>query len=343
MSRLAPVFAALLAVVSCAAPDDADRTEAALTSTDPAVSLYAVVDLPRTALTEGLSGTTFDEATSTLFALSDVAPRIVPLHASADYRSWTVGEPIALTGRKTYEWDGEGLALVDGDFYAVTIETRPLVERFDAGGARLGVVSMPSRFSAQHPGNKGLESLAVDPSGRHLFTANEAALTYDGDVASKAQGTVVRILRKDLETNEQSEFAYLTEPLGEGGPGDMGVSELVALSADELLVLERGFQHGYGNTVRVFRVSLGGAIDVANTSSIAGAVVPKTLFVDLAELPSAGVTHPSTQPNPLLDNYESLSLGPRLEDGRRLVFVTSDDNQSAGQVARILVLAARDL
>ena len=55
------------------------------------------------------------------------------------------------------------------------------------------------------------------------------------------------------------------------------------------------------------------------------------------------MTHPSTQPNPILDNYEALAIGPALADGRRLLFVTSDDNASASQVARVLVLAVRGL
>jgi hypothetical protein len=37
------------------------------------------------------------------------------------------------------------------------------------------------------------------------------------------------------------------------------------------------------------------------------------------------------------------ALGPTLADGRRLVFVTSDDNAQASQVARVLVLAVRGL
>lgn len=42
-------------------------------------------------------------------------------------------------------------------------------------------------------------------------------------------------------------------------------------------------------------------------------------------------------------NYEALSLGPSMPDGTRFLFVTSDDNASATQVPRILVLAIRGL
>lgn len=60
-------------------------------------------------------------------------------------------------------------------------------------------------------------------------------------------------------------------------------------------------------------------------------------------LPAGNTKHPGTQPNPILDNYEALAVGPTLADGRRLLFVTSDDNASTTQVARVLVLAVRGL
>jgi hypothetical protein len=189
---------------------------------------------------------------------------------------------------------------------------------------------MPAYFSEQATGNKGLESLAASPDGRYLFVANEAALTTDGAKATKSAGTTVRILRRELEGGADVEKKYTTEPLGEGGNiGDTGVSEVAALSDHELLVLERGYQPDYGSTVRIYRVDLDEDADV----------LTKALVVDLATLPSEGIDHPGTQPNPILDNYEALALGPTLEDGRLTLFVTSDDNGSAEQVARVLVLA----
>jgi hypothetical protein len=310
------------------------------------VSLYARIDLPRTGATQALSATAFDPATRTLFALQDTGPNIVPLVANETFDALTVGAPLPLTGRPDAAWDGEGLVRDDGGFIAVTVETAPTVERFDAAGTRTGAVTFPARFADQAPGNKGLESLTLSPSGRFLFSANESALTTDGVAATKSKGTTVRILRRELATGADRESAYRTEPLGAGGAtGDMGVSELAAVSDDVLLVLERGFQAGYGNTVRLFRVDLAGAERVDAVASLTDAtpVLTKTLVVDVASLPPGDATHPGTQPNPLLDNYEALAIGPALADGRRLVFVTSDDNASATQVARVLVLAVRGL
>lgn len=361
--RLAPTVL-LLAVLACSsssvpgepAGDDPDAgsdprapTEASTdddASATPAVSVHAVVDLPRTIATQGLSATAFDPTTRTLFALQDKRAAITPLIAGEGFDAFTVGTSIALTGRTDAAWDGEGLVRAAGGYIAVSVETAPVVERFDGTGKLTGAVPMPAHFANQAPGNKGLESLTLSPSGRYLFTANEAALTSDGATATKSKGTTVRILRRELATSIDTEVAYRTETLGAGGAtGDMGVSELAAVSDDVLLVLERGFQAGYGSTVRIFRVDVTSAARVEAIASLTDAtpVVTKTLVVDLSTLPAGTVTHPGTQPNPILDNYEALAIGPSLPDGRRLIFVTSDDNASASQVARVLILAVRGL
>ena len=121
--------------------------------------------------------------------------------------------------------------------------------------------------------------------------------------------------------------------------------EIAALSESELLVLERGFVAGQGNTVRIFRVSLDGAEDVSGEPSLAAPglePVEKELLVDLADCPPGGATTPGTQPNPLLDNYESLTLGPRLPGGSRALLLQSDDNFSTGQVTRVVALGVEN-
>jgi Esterase-like activity of phytase len=47
----------------------------------------------------------------------------------------------------------------------------------------------------------------------------------------------------------------------------------VALSEDELLAMERGFQADVGNTIWIYRVSLKGAKDVSNVKDLAASNV----------------------------------------------------------------------
>ncbi|MBL8605880.1 MAG: esterase-like activity of phytase family protein [Myxococcales bacterium] len=330
---------------SDASPVDGATADAGVDAGAARASVVAVFDLPRAPATQGLSSTFYDEANGFLYALSDLTPSITPIEPSKDWKTWTPRPPLDLVGRPGATWDGEGLARAGGRFVAVTVETTPLVETFDDKGTYQGVVPIPAVFAQQRAGNKGLESLAASPDGAWLFSANEQALTVDGAGPTRTEGSLVRILRLEVSSSATTQAAYRTEPLGPGTGGDMGVSELAALSPTRLLVLERGFQSDVGNTVKIFEIDLAGAVDVSGSAALSASspVVAKSLVVDLGTLPDTGVTHPGTQVNKLLDNYESLSVGPTLPDGRRLLFLTSDDNAQTTQVARVLVLAVRGL
>jgi hypothetical protein len=63
------------------------------------------------------------------------------------------------------------------------------------------------------------------------------------------------------------------------------------------------------------------------------------LLFDLANCPPSGAQNPGTQPNPLLDNFEGMTLGPKLPSGRQALILISDDNGNASQVGRIIALA----
>ena len=241
-------------------------------------------------------------------------------------------------------FDGEGLTLTRRGDLLASSETEPSIRRFSIDGELLEELPVPQKFRVASQGqaqrNQTFESLALAPNGRSLFTAVEGPLTPDGRTAEGENR--IRILRYEDRGpggfQPVEEFFYLTEP-------GQGVVEIVALSEDELLVLERGFQSGVGNTVRVFRVSLSGAEDVSDEPSLAApglAPVEKELLVDVADCPASGATTPGTQPNPLLDNYESLALGPRLPGGRRALLLQSDDNFSAGQVTRVVALGVEN-
>jgi hypothetical protein len=309
------------------------------------VALLAHVDLPRNSGTRALSGTVYDEASRTLLAVQDTAPGLLPFVVSEDFLTVTAQAPRSIVGRTRTGWDGEAITQVGSELYVLTEETVPTLERFDLEGRALGQVALPAVFSEQRAGNKGIEALAASPSGKALFFANEQALLPDGAGPSKSTGTVVRLVKRDLPEGTFHTYAYRTEPLGAGTGGDMGVSEVLALSDDRVLVLERGYQSDFGNTVRIFMVDLASASELGDLARLPPdvTVVPKVLLTDLGALECATCTHPGKQDNPLLDNDEALALGPRLPDGRRVLFVTSDDNSSSTQVARIVVLAVRGL
>jgi hypothetical protein len=221
-------------------------------------------------------------------------------------------------------------------------DAQPGIRRFSLEGRLLGDLPVPDRFLIGR-NNLSFESLALDPSGTELFTIMEGPLPEDGETGD-LRGRL-RLLHYRGETPEAfapvAEYHYQTEP--GRGPGEVGAVELIALSAERLLVLERGWVRGEGNTVRIFQVSLEGAGDISELASLAVPQAPppleKELLVDLAHCPSGGAMSPQSQPNPLLDNFEAMALGPPLPDGRRSLVLVSDDNRSPFQVTRVVVLA----
>jgi hypothetical protein len=242
------------------------------------------------------------------------------------------------TGRN---FDGEGMALLPDDTLLIASETEPAIRRFALDGRQLAELPVPQRFlvapRGEAQGNGTFESLALTPNGQSFYTAVEEPLAPDGS-ASDGKNRL-RILRYDRQPGGNftpgAQFFYLAE-------AGQGISDMAALNDQELLVLERGYVPLLGNTVRVYRITLAGAADVGGQASLAAAgltPVAKTLVFDLASCPPSGARAREPQPNPLLDNFESLAVGPTLPDGRRTLVLVSDDNFSRVQTTRFVALA----
>ncbi|MDB4942298.1 MAG: hypothetical protein JWP97_1832 [Labilithrix sp.] len=305
----------------------------------PGVAVYSWFDLPTgDKRARELSGVAWDDATRTLWAVQDASANIVRIVPDRALRTWTLGATIALD--VSFPLDLEGIVVLD-DGFIVASEKGPRVLEIDRAGRLRRDIALPAHF-AKARDNKSLESLTRSPSGRYLFTTSESALSCDGEISSDRSGSMLRILRIARDTGQYEEHAYSTDAVPHAS-GDFGVADLAAISDDELLVLERGWSRGSGNTARVYRVALADMrASCLGTAALAEGApsVAKRLVVDLVQLPARGLPAPKQQqPSPLLDNYEGLTLGPVLPDGRPSVILVSDDNNRADQTARILVLA----
>ena len=302
------------------------------------VELYSWFDLPSDdPRSRELSGIAWDDATRTLWGVQDATANIVPILPDRDFRRWSLGNSIEL--RTNFPLDLEGVVVLK-DGFIVASERGPRVLEVDRQGKLRKDIALPEHFAKARV-NKSLESLTMDPAGTYLFTTSEASLNCDGEVATAANGARLRILRIARKDGAYEEHAYTTDPLPRAS-GDYGVADLAAISTDDLLVLERGWTHGAGNTARVYRVEL----TDASTSCLAlyslGADAPtlaKELVIDLATLPAQGLpAAKQQQQTALLDNFEGMAIGPRLPDGRASIILISDDNGRSDQFARILVL-----
>ncbi|MQA85029.1 MAG: esterase-like activity of phytase family protein [Streptosporangiales bacterium] len=239
------------------------------------------------------------------------------------------------------DFDGEGLVVERGGATLLaSSEVEPSIRRFRlSDGRQVAEFRVPSRFRVTPEGeaeqNQTLEALAATPSGRVLYAGMEGPLAPDGRDAEDRG--LQRVLRYDGRSGRgyvpTAQYAYRTDPA-------LGLVELVALGGGQLLALERGFVEGFGNTIRVYRVSAKGAPDVTGVASLGTAEDPgtflrKELLVDLAACPPSGATAKQPQPNPLLDNVEGMALS-----GRTL-YLISDDNANPSQTTRVYALGAR--
>jgi hypothetical protein len=125
----------------------------------------------------------------------------------------------------------------------------------------------------------------------------------------------------------------------------LGVPEVTALPDGRLLVLERGFTAGVGNTVRLYLADPRRATDTSSIENLTGQdgvrLIRKTLLADLAACPDLGATAKQPQPNPLLDNIEAMAVTGRAKGGALKVLLASDDNQNPAQTTRFYSLRVR--
>ena len=244
--------------------------------------------------------------------------------------------------------DTEGIALVPDGFL---VSTEPIVRKgvqaFIGAHGPDGVlrreIPLPARYRTEGErgirDNLGFEGLATTRDGRYLFAGLENALAQDGPTADVGVPSRSRLLRFDLRTpGRPAEFVYVVDavspapPDAEAARGN-GLSDLLPIDDEHVLVLERQFIEGIGNGLRIYEVSLEGATDVSGLDSLKGAsFVPasKSLVVDFADI--------GIRP----ENFEGMTFGPPLPDGRSTLVVVSDDNFNPAQDPTTFVVLALD-
>lgn len=217
----------------------------------------------------------------------------------------------------------------------------PFVRHARRDGTWLAALQLPDMFrvSKEEKGprdNMAFEGLSFAPDGNSLWVSMEAPMLQDGGLPTPSSGAVSRITRLDREGRMLAQVAYPVDPIpatpGPGKAADNGISEILAVDARTLLVLERAAVQdaagAYRNHVRVYLVDTDGASDVRGVAALAGASyrpAAKRLLLDLGTL---GIR---------LDNLEAISFGPRLANGHDSLVIVSDDNFSARQVMQFLL------
>jgi len=326
----------------------------------------------------GLSGLTYDPTRGVYYALSDDRSEFNPARfytldidlsdGSLDAGDVEIlgvttlrnenGEPFPLRSI-----DPEGIARSSVGTLFISSEgdasnqVDPFVSEFSLTGEFIRSLPVPDGFSPTADQSRGIrnnlafESLTITPDNRFLYTATENALFQDGPAATLEDTSLARVIQYDLTTGQPvKQFFYETDTVAAAPDPALGFStnglvELLAIdNTGTLLALERSFSLGAGNTIRLYQVRTQLTTDVSGVESLivpedtpfdaepgdlfgVDAIAQKELLLDFADL---GLT---------LDNNEAIAFGPRLEDGRQTLIVTSDNNFSSTQFTQVLAFA----
>lgn len=270
-----------------------------------------------------------------------------------------VPDPEAIRWRpqtRSLLWTSEGDVRRDGD---------PALFEMAADGRQLRRFSLPAHFKADPSGrnaergprdNLSFEGLTLTPDGTSAWVAMENALVQDGPEPSvAAPGGPCRFTRFDLTTGEATtQRAYIPDAIPEPpvpaiGFADNGVSEILALDTHRLLVLERAYMMGVGNSLRLYLVDTREGSDTLAEARLPPATapswspMPKTLIADFSTFVGMQQNERTGGRRGLkrLDNTEGMAWGPRLpgangQPGSRTLVFVSDDNFNPGQTTQFI-------
>ena len=250
----------------------------------------------------------------------------------------------------TLRLDPEGLRVGPSGTFFISDEYGPYIFEFDRQGNVVRRLEVPEKFFIANPSgdpnaelsgnssgrqaNRGMEGLAISPDGMTLFGIMQNALLQDGALTpgtTTRVGLNSRILQLNTASGETREYVYRIEAASRG----QGVSDILAINDHEFLVIERDNRSWLAAVPEaptrkwIYKIDIDGATDVSNMVLPAGALptnvipVQKTIFIDLLD-PDFGLQNNDTRA--IAEKIEGLAWGPDLPDGRRLLYVVSDND-----------------
>ncbi|MFK0142006.1 esterase-like activity of phytase family protein [Streptomyces murinus] len=256
-----------------------------------------------------------------------------------DARTLQPKSAVHLADENGADLDSEGFVIDRDGTRLITSEVEPSIRRYSRDGRILDRLPVPSSLLVAPAGratsNQTFEGLTLLPGGHTLLASMEDPIAGDNADLVRFQ-TWTRT--KGNHFRLAAQYAYRID-------AGLGVPEVQATPDGRLLVLERGFTAGVGNTVRLYLADPRHATDTSGIENLTGQsgvrVMKKTLLADIADCPSLGATAKETQPNPLLDNIEGMTVTGRDRTGRLKVVLVSDDNQNPVQITRFYYLRVR--
>jgi hypothetical protein len=175
--------------------------------------------------------------------------------------------------------------------------------------------------------NSVFEGLSFDEDHSHVYVNVEEPIYEDGPKAGTGDSTaMIRILKFNRKLKEcVAQYAYEIDPIPypANPPGAFkinGVPDILYLSNDKFIVIERAFSTGRIPTdVKIFLADAAHAEDVSPLPSVkalpANKYITKRLLLDVNKSLSFDIF-----------NIEGVTFGPMLANGHRSLLLVTDNN-----------------
>lgn len=254
------------------------------------------------------------------------------LGASFSPGSLADGEGIALDPQSGRLWvSDEGKYDQSNDNFVP-----PTIGEYNLDGTATKRIAPVPAIQNKHRNNRSLEALTVSPDGLTMWTANEQALTCDGESSdgNTNVSTVVRLTRFTRETPQANweaagEWAYACDPCAMANHAQSGLSGLCALPDGSLLTLEREVSAMTFGRCRIYRITTGAFASATEVSACSALTNATVNAVSKGTKPLLSFNGPFSLFGPYeVIVYEGIALGPILNDGSRAVYLVSDGGAS---------------
>jgi hypothetical protein len=245
---------------------------------------------------------------------------------------------------QTIAWTSEGERIIRPDRQVIA---NPFIAIATKAGRTTDTFPLPAnvRITDMEKGprqNGTLEGLTFTPNFKTLFVSLEEPLYEDGPRAGLGDTTGwIRIIKYDVATKQPvAQFAYqidpvVQEPISRGTFTINGVSDILALNEQQLLVIERSFSTGrLTSNIRLYLAEFKGAENIIAVSSLEKTPpqkpVRKKLLLNMDSLKR------------WVDNVEGITFGPVLPNGKRSLLLVTDDNFAAFEKTQFFLFEVQE-
>jgi hypothetical protein len=228
---------------------------------------------------------------------------------------------------QTLIWSSEGERISKGN---EVVLQNPSVTEINNRGLSIASFPIPAQFQMTStdygPRQNGVfEGLTFDSKYQNLFVSTEEPLYQDGPRAGiNDSAGIIRIIKYNLKNKKpEAQYAYTIDPVAyapvpDNGFKVNGISDILWVGKNQLLVIERSFSVGrLACTIKVFLADLSKADNIQKYPSLKNVEVrkvPKKLLLNMDELGF------------YIDNIEGVTFGPLLPNGKRTLIFVADNN-----------------